>query len=100
MWYFKTISRLIADEGAEAGSPDYRFYVKARKHLETVEYDQLYDNVLLFGDVARVTERIRFLRDELGVTYLMCWMNFGGLDEELAWASIRRFAEKIIPRFR
>lgn len=41
-----------------------------------------------------------FLRDELGVTYLMCWMNFGGLPADLARDSIRRFAEQVIPRFR
>jgi hypothetical protein len=45
-----------------------------------------------------VTERIRFLRDELGVTYLRCWMNFGGLAADLARVSMRRFAEQVIPK--
>jgi natural product biosynthesis luciferase-like monooxygenase protein len=101
MWYFETIARLIAPEPAAACvSPGYDFYARARRHLETVEYDKLYRDVLLFGDVERVTERIRFLRDELGVTYLLCWMNFGGLASDLARDSIRRFAEKVMPRFR
>jgi natural product biosynthesis luciferase-like monooxygenase protein len=100
MWYFDTIARMIAPAADGCVSPDYAFYAKARQHLQTVEYDKLYRDVLLFGDVSRVTDRIEFLRDELGVTYLLCWMNFGGLPSDLARDSIRRFAEKIMPRFR
>jgi alkanesulfonate monooxygenase SsuD/methylene tetrahydromethanopterin reductase-like flavin-dependent oxidoreductase (luciferase family) len=99
MWYFKTIARLIAAEGAKP-SPEYAFYGRARKHLEAVDYDTLYRDVLLFGDTGRVTEHLKRLQEELGVTYLLSWMNFGGLDRSLARDSIRRFAERIIPRFR
>jgi natural product biosynthesis luciferase-like monooxygenase protein len=99
MWYFKTIARLIAAEDGEA-SREYAFYAKARKHLEAVDYETLYRDVLLFGDADRVTEHIQRLQEELGVTYLLSWMNFGGLDRCLARDSIRRFAERIIPRFR
>jgi alkanesulfonate monooxygenase SsuD/methylene tetrahydromethanopterin reductase-like flavin-dependent oxidoreductase (luciferase family) len=56
--------------------------------------------VLLFGDPGRVIERIHTLQEDLGVTSLLCWTNFGGLPSELAHASIRRFAEKVIPKFR
>jgi len=100
LWYFQTIARLIAPGPGGEVPEDYRFYARARPHLAAVEYDQLYDDVLLFGEPARVVERIHALREELGVTYLLCWMNFGGLDRELARASIRRFAEKVIPRLR
>jgi hypothetical protein len=47
-----------------------------------------------------VIDRVQFLKEELGVTYLLCWMNFGGLDAEDARSSLRRFAEKVVPRFR
>lgn len=100
MWYFQTFARLIASERPDEVSPEYRFYAKARQHLEGVDYGRLYEDVLLFGDIERVADRIKFLRDELGVTYLLTWMNFGGLEGELARDSLRRFAEKVIPRFR
>lgn len=100
MWYFRTFSRLVAAERPDAVSPDYRFYARARQHLESVDYRRLYDDVLLFGDIERVVDRIARLREELGVTYLLTWMNFGGLESELARDSLRRFAEKVIPRFR
>ena len=100
MWYFDTIRRLIAPEDPKEVAEGYGFYAKARRHLGRIDYERLYGDVLLFGDAARVTERIRFLRDELGVTYLMCWMNFGGLASDLARDSIRRFAEQVMPKFR
>jgi alkanesulfonate monooxygenase SsuD/methylene tetrahydromethanopterin reductase-like flavin-dependent oxidoreductase (luciferase family) len=100
MWYFRTFARLIAAERPDAASSDYRFYARARQHLEGVDYARLYNDVLLFGDIERVIDRIHFLREELGITYLLSWMNFGGLESELARDSIRRFAEKVIPRFR
>jgi natural product biosynthesis luciferase-like monooxygenase protein len=100
MWYFRTFARLIASDRPDAASPDYRFYARARQHLEGIDYPRLYDDVLLFGDIERVIDRIQFMRDELGVTYLLSWMNFGGLEGDLARDSIRRFAEKVIPRFR
>src|SRR5712691_2470760 len=100
MWYFDTIRRLIAPNHPDEVAAGYGFYAKARRHLEHVDYEGLYSDVLLFGDAARVAERIRFLRDEVGVTYLMCWMNFGGLASDLARDSIRRFAEQVMPKFR
>ncbi len=99
MWYFQTIARLIA-AGGGATPEGYEFYARARRHLEVVDYDALCRDVLLFGEPARVVERIERLREELGVIYLLCWMNFGGLERDLARASIRRFAERVIPRFR
>jgi natural product biosynthesis luciferase-like monooxygenase protein len=99
MWYFRTIAQLItADSGTVPA--DYDFYARARRHLLAVDYETLYRDVLLFGDPGRIVDRIARLRDELGVTYLLCWMNFGGLARDLARDSIRRFAEKVIPRFR
>jgi hypothetical protein len=41
-----------------------------------------------------------FRRDELGVTSLLDWMNFGALANELARDSRRRFAENVMASFR
>ena len=100
MWYFRTIAEKIAPKTGEPVPPDYGFYARARRHLETVTFEQLYRDVLLFGDPGRVIERILALQEDLGVTSLLCWTNFGGLPSDLARASIRRFAEKVIPKFR
>jgi len=69
MWYFQTFARLIAAARADAVAPDYRFYAKARQHLESVDYGRLYEDVLLFGDIERVVDRItvRFIATNLSV---------------------------------
>jgi alkanesulfonate monooxygenase SsuD/methylene tetrahydromethanopterin reductase-like flavin-dependent oxidoreductase (luciferase family) len=101
MWYFDTFARVVAESKdptkvAEA----YRFYARAKGNLETVTYDFLVNEVLLFGDTQRVTDRLAMLREALGLTHLLCWMNFGGLADDTVRASMRRFAEKVMPRFR
>lgn len=101
LWYFRIIAQVIADSKDPEKVPEaYRFYARAKSHLEAVNYDFLYNEVVLFGDPQRVIDRLQLLRDELGVTYLLAWMNFGGLEDDVVRASMRRFAEKVIPRFR
>ena len=101
LWYFRTLARVIADSKDPGRVPDaYRFYARAKANLEAVTYDFLTDEVVLFGDAERVIDRLALLRETLGLTYVICWMNFGGLADETVRGSMRRFAEKVIPRFR
>ncbi|MBI4636698.1 MAG: LLM class flavin-dependent oxidoreductase [Candidatus Rokubacteria bacterium] len=101
MWYFDTLARVIAESTDPARVPEaYRFYARAKGNLEAVTYDFLVNEIVLFGEAHQVTERIRFLRDTLGLTYLITWMNFGGLNDEAVCRSMRRFADKVIPSFR
>lgn len=101
LWYFRIIARVIADSKDPEKVPEaYRFYAKAKSHLETVSYDFLSREVVLFGDPQRIIDRIQLIREELGLTYLIAWMNFGGLEDDKVRGSMRRFAEKVIPRFR
>ena len=56
--------------------------------------------LLLFGDPDTVARRIEWMRDELGVNYIMCWMNMGGLERERVLRSMKLFADEVMPRFR
>jgi alkanesulfonate monooxygenase SsuD/methylene tetrahydromethanopterin reductase-like flavin-dependent oxidoreductase (luciferase family) len=53
----------------------------------------------LCGTAARVAEQVAALRDA-GVGHLLCQLSFGYLPHERITASMRRFAEGVIPRFR
>jgi len=100
-WYFQTLARVIAESKDPSKVPEaYKFYARAKGNLETITYDFLYQEVVLFGDPERVTDRLQQFREELGLTYVIAWMNFGGLADEAVRASMRRFAEKVMPRFR
>jgi alkanesulfonate monooxygenase SsuD/methylene tetrahydromethanopterin reductase-like flavin-dependent oxidoreductase (luciferase family) len=56
--------------------------------------------LMLFGTPDSVARKIEWIRDELGVRYLMCWMNMGGLEHDKVLRSMRLFAEEVMPRFR
>lgn len=58
------------------------------------------EEMLLFGTPDTVSRKIEWMRDHLGVNYVMCWMNMGGLEHEKALRSMKLFADEVIPRFR
>ena len=56
--------------------------------------------LMLFGNPDTVARKIEWMRDELDVHYVMCWMNMGGLDQERILRSMKLFATEVMPRFR
>jgi len=55
--------------------------------------------LMLFGNPDTVAKRIEWMRNELGVNYIMCWMNMGGLPQAKVLRSMQLFAEEVMPRF-
>jgi len=53
----------------------------------------------LYGTPARVAEQVAALRD-LGLGHVMCQASWGGLAHDKAVASLKRFGEQVIPKFR
>ena len=53
----------------------------------------------LYGTPARVAEQVAALRD-VGLGHVMCQASWGGLAHDKAMASLRRFGEHVLPRFR
>jgi alkanesulfonate monooxygenase SsuD/methylene tetrahydromethanopterin reductase-like flavin-dependent oxidoreductase (luciferase family) len=56
--------------------------------------------LMLFGNPDSVARKIRWMRDELGVRYVMCWMNMGGLEHHKVLRSMELFATEVAPRFK
>ena len=56
--------------------------------------------LMLFGNPDTVAQRLEWMRDELGVNYIMCWMNMGGLEQSKVLRSMDLFATEVMPRFR
>jgi alkanesulfonate monooxygenase SsuD/methylene tetrahydromethanopterin reductase-like flavin-dependent oxidoreductase (luciferase family) len=56
--------------------------------------------LMLFGSPDAVARRIEWLHDELGVNYVLCWMNMGGLEPKRVQHSMGLFAREVMPRFR
>jgi alkanesulfonate monooxygenase SsuD/methylene tetrahydromethanopterin reductase-like flavin-dependent oxidoreductase (luciferase family) len=58
------------------------------------------NGMVLFGTPDTVARKIDWMQREMGVNYVMCWMNMGGLEPERVQKSMRLFAEEVMPRFR
>jgi alkanesulfonate monooxygenase SsuD/methylene tetrahydromethanopterin reductase-like flavin-dependent oxidoreductase (luciferase family) len=101
MGYFEKLSSLLPKEvkGDGAGGASYEQFRKTQRKLSDMRYDYLFENGVMFGTPERVIDRIRFLQQKAGVDYLIAWFNFGTLGQNLAKASMRRFAEEVMPAF-
>lgn len=99
MWYFRTLAAVAAGPPGQ-GPADYRFYSTIAERLRTVSYDEIYEHGATFGTPERCVERIKMYQQEIGLNYLLCWMSFGGLPHEQVCASMRLFAETVMPAFR
>ncbi len=52
---------------------------------------------MIFGGPQTCIEKLQRLRDEAGVNNLICWMNFGGLPQEMVETSMQLFADEVMP---
>lgn len=79
-------------------SPDYRHYQQFGEGGPLLRETR--QELMLFGNPDSLERKIRWIRDELRVNYLMCWMNMGGLEPERVLRSMRLFSREVMPRFR
>jgi len=67
--------------------------------LGRLSYDEILQELVVYGTPESVTARLLELREALGYTTLSVWMNVGGLiPHERVLGSMRLFAERVIPR--
>jgi alkanesulfonate monooxygenase SsuD/methylene tetrahydromethanopterin reductase-like flavin-dependent oxidoreductase (luciferase family) len=92
--FYHLLGQVIADEGVTHES--YEMYSKGKRRLETVTYDRLLTDGVIFGTPEEVAERILEHR-ELHVTDFFVWMDFGGLPFAEVVASIELFARRALP---
>ena len=86
---------------AESDDSSYAFYRKAQDNLLKIEYDEMFNSGgLLFDTPEKLVRRIESLEAELGLNYLMCWMNSGGMDQKQVLDSMELFAREVMPHFR
>jgi alkanesulfonate monooxygenase SsuD/methylene tetrahydromethanopterin reductase-like flavin-dependent oxidoreductase (luciferase family) len=83
----------------EALSAGPRAEVGAR--LRRMSFDQVLKDFAVYGTPERVADRLEALREAIGFTKLAVWMNVGSrIPPEGVLASMRLFAERVIPKLR
>ena len=55
---------------------------------------------MVFGGPETCIDKITSLAQETGVNNLICWMNFGGLPQDMVESSMRLFSEVVMPGVR
>jgi alkanesulfonate monooxygenase SsuD/methylene tetrahydromethanopterin reductase-like flavin-dependent oxidoreductase (luciferase family) len=76
-------------------------YQPRLQRYETVTYEEIYENLSLYGTPEEVIAKIRWAQEETGFDNLLCWMNCGSrLSHEQVQRSMRLFAEEVIPYLR
>ena len=67
--------------------------------LIDISYDEVLEEFAVYGTPEAVTDRLLELREKLGYSTLSVWMNAGGqMAHERVLASMRLFAERVMPR--
>ncbi len=99
MWYQSRNQQLMSS--VDSTDPSYAFYRKAQANKAELDYHRVASSdATLLCTAAVAIERIKHIEKELDLNYLLGTFQFGGLSREKAEASMRRFAEDVMPAFR
>ena len=99
MWYIRKAARIWGERDRSKVAQQYANYNDVLEYFDTVEFDEVFDKLAIFGTPDQVAEKIRWIRDEGGCNYLMNFMWFGGSSHEKAKRNMQLFAEEVMPRF-
>jgi alkanesulfonate monooxygenase SsuD/methylene tetrahydromethanopterin reductase-like flavin-dependent oxidoreductase (luciferase family) len=72
-----------------------------RETIANLPYEKFFRDQAVFGDAAEVVDRLQAVRDEFGLSQIICWFDQGAMlpraDVERA---MRRFADEVMPKLR
>jgi alkanesulfonate monooxygenase SsuD/methylene tetrahydromethanopterin reductase-like flavin-dependent oxidoreductase (luciferase family) len=70
-----------------------------RETLANLPYERFCRDQAIFGDAGEAVDRLQAVRDELGLSQVICWFDQGArLPRAEVEATMRRFAEHVMPK--
>jgi alkanesulfonate monooxygenase SsuD/methylene tetrahydromethanopterin reductase-like flavin-dependent oxidoreductase (luciferase family) len=100
-WYFDKVMSLVPS-GAKVPKT-YEAYAEMAHAYEQsggVGVEQLQEmGVLVLGTPADAAERVREMRNDVGINRMSCWFRIGGLDHRKVMKSMELFAREVMPQF-
>ena len=100
MWYQEALRRFLIPERIDRVHPLLQpGFRAAAERLQSITWESLVRQTLAFGSPDTVADKIVEL-ERAGVGEVLCWMNFGGLSQDLVRRSMELFAREVMPRFR
>ncbi len=97
--YFDAVSEIIEPESlAMAHQAEFQ---KVRERLRGIDYGTVDSIMGIFGEPEYCIERIAQLKEQFQFSRLVCWFEIGGISgHRNVLASMRQFAERVMPKFR
>jgi alkanesulfonate monooxygenase SsuD/methylene tetrahydromethanopterin reductase-like flavin-dependent oxidoreductase (luciferase family) len=97
MHYFRTVSHQ-ARLGQRDQSTSYAYLKEVRKRMESITWDEVDTTMALYGPPEVCIRKIQAAYERCQMDQVICWFNPGGLvPHRQVLASMRRFAEEVIP---
>ena len=100
MWYIRTAAKIWGERDRSLVAKQYANYNDILEWLDVVSFDEVYNNLGMFGTPDTGKEKVRWMRDEGGVDQLINFMWFGGLTQEKVLRNMTLFAEEVMPEFK
>jgi alkanesulfonate monooxygenase SsuD/methylene tetrahydromethanopterin reductase-like flavin-dependent oxidoreductase (luciferase family) len=98
-WNEALKKNLIPGADGEAPAVGYESWARIARNVKASTYEQRAAEGSMFATPDQIGERVSTLVNEIGVTELICWFNFGGMPDQVVRRSMRLFAEEIMPVF-
>ena len=77
----------------------FAFQEQLAGYIRSLTFEKLVEDELLWiGDVDYVTNRLRWLRDDCGVNFIISNMSPGGMEHEKVAKSMELLATKVMPQ--
>ncbi len=97
--YLHFVSTLVETKDYEH-TKQFKAFAGVKAFLERIDFDRARATLAVCGDVEECADRVAQAKESVGNTHYWVYTDLGGLPREEVWASLRRFAEKVMPRFR
>ncbi len=99
-WFLDDFAQMLTLPEGTQWPESYQFFEPWGRYIRSLTFEQAVEQDLVwFGDPASIAEKIRWLRDECKVTYLLLFLSFGGLEQEKVLKSMEMFAQQVMPEF-
>ncbi len=100
-WYFNLVMKLVP-KGPNAQGYEYMANVAAEfEKAGGVNIQALREGgIIMLGTPQMMRDKLTELRNDIGQQQVFCWMRIGGLEDHKVRASMKLFAEEVMPHFR
>ena len=100
MWFKQTGNEVGAppEKRGELLPENFSEYRKRFSTTASLDYEDMCENVLLFGTPEQIIEKVNILYQS-GVKKLILFVNYGGIESQKVKDSLELFAKEVMPQF-